>query len=192
MAKASPGWTITCGALLRVRRRECDPSGAHLNETKRGTLVRQLSRPVQKLPNLARSENFVSTFELEPKRARRRSRSRRIGPPKVVRFLAMAEEFQGQLEAGEVRSKAELARRNDLQRARVTQLMGLLNLHPVIRDFVRTLDARTPEHAITERKLKALEGLALTQQLVAARKHLPGFAAFISARPPGVSGTISF
>lgn len=87
----------------------------------------------------------MSAFEVLVERAQRKSRSERIGPPKVVRFLAMAEEFQRLLEGGEVRSRAELARRNDLQRARVTQLMDLLELHPMVRDFIRSLDGRTPE-----------------------------------------------
>lgn len=134
------------------------------------------------LPTLARSENFMSAFEMLVERAKRKSRSERIGPPKVVRFLAMAEEFQRLLEAGKVRSRAEFARRNDLQRARVTQLMDLLELNPLIRDFVRSLDEKTPERAVTERKLKVLTSLPEAGQVFAARKRLPGFAAFEARR----------
>lgn len=90
----------------------------------------------------------------------------------------MAEEFQRLLEAGEVASRAELARRGDLQRARVTQLMDLLKLHPRIRDFVRNLDSGTPELAVTERKLRLLLSLPPASQLRAARKEVPGFTAF--------------
>lgn len=94
----------------------------------------------------------------------------------------MAEEFQALLEAGKVRSRAELARRNDLQRARVTQLMGLLELHPLIRDFVRGLGEEVPDRAVTERKLKELMPLAHEVQLSVAKKRLPGFATFKSTR----------
>ena len=106
----------------------------------------------------------------------------RIGPPMVVRFLAMAEEFQSLLEAGKVRSRADLARRSDLQRARVTQLMSLLRLEPLVREFIRSLGVETPERSITERKLKALTALRDGAQLLAARRRLPGFAAFEAKR----------
>jgi hypothetical protein len=124
----------------------------------------------------------MSAFEVLVERAQRKSRSGRLGPPKVVRFLAMAEEFQRLLEAGNVRSRAELARRNDLQRARVTQLMDLLELHPLIREFVRGLDEKTPERAVTERKLKVFTSLPVGRQVSAARERLPGFAAFEERR----------
>lgn len=144
-------------------------------------LISSPGRP-EWLPTLAQRENFLAAFELCGEEPRKWRRSKRIGPPKVVRFLAMAEEFQALLEAGKVRSRAELARRNDLQRARVTQLMGLLELHPVIREFVRGLGEEVPDRAVTERKLKVLTSLGPSAQLVAARNRLPGFAAFESAR----------
>lgn len=134
------------------------------------------------LPTLAQRENFLAAFELTGNERRKWRRSKRIGPPKVVRFLAMAEEFQALLEGGTVRSRAELARRNDLQRARVTQLMGLLELHPAIRDFVRGLGENVPDRAVTERKLKELMPLAHEVQLSVALKKLPGFAAFEARR----------
>lgn len=134
--------------------------------------------PLEWLPTLAQRENFLAAFELSSEERRKWRRSKRIGPPKVVRFLAMAEEFQALLEAGKVRSRAELARRNDLQRARVTQLMTLLELHPLVRDFIRSLGSDVPERAVTERKLKVLTALPEKDQVSAARKRLAGFSAF--------------
>jgi hypothetical protein len=49
--------------------------------------------------------------------------------------------------------------------------MDLLELHPLIRDFVRSLDEKTPERAVTERKLKVLTSLPEGGQVSAARKE---------------------
>jgi hypothetical protein len=85
------------------------------------------------------------------------------------------------MEAGEVRSRAELARRNDLQRARVTQLMSLLGLHPVIKAYVRSLGADAPERLVTERKLQMIAKLGVERQVGLAEKHFPGFRRYLAA-----------
>lgn len=64
--------------------------------------------------------------------------------PKVVTDLAMAEEFQRLLDAGEARNRADLALRFRLTRARVTQLMKLLGLNPMVVAYVKSLPPGTP------------------------------------------------
>jgi hypothetical protein len=123
------------------------------------------------------SKNFESAFVLDLDAFRKRRRPRELKLP-VVRHLKLAESFQGKLEAGDVATRAELARLYGLTRARVSQLMSLLLLHPDILDYVRQLPAGTPDRLITERKLRALVEQPRSAQLVAAMKHVAGFASW--------------
>jgi hypothetical protein len=50
--------------------------------------------------------------------------------------MALAIRFQGMLDRGEVRNYAELARLGHVTRARVTQIMNLLNLAPDIQEAI--------------------------------------------------------
>lgn len=99
--------------------------------------------------------------------------------PKVVTDVATAEEFQRLLDTGEVRNRAELARRFRLTRARVTQLMQLLDLHPLVLLFVKQLPPGTPTKMLTERGLRGLVRLPKKVQLATARRIVPGFSAFV-------------
>lgn len=118
------------------------------------------------------------------------SRRSRIAGPPVVRYLRQAEEFQRRLEAGEARNRADLARQERLTRARITQLMELLKVHPLILDFVRHLKPGTPARLVTERKLRRLVRGTRDEQLVAADKSLVGFRAWKAfGRVVGVRGS---
>lgn len=85
---------------------------------------------------------------------RKRRRPRELKLPPVVRHLELAESFLNKLAAGEVATRAELARQHGLTRARVTQLLDLLKLDPAILDYVRNLPAGTHERLVTEKKLR--------------------------------------
>jgi hypothetical protein len=50
--------------------------------------------------------------------------------------MALAIRFQGLLDRGEVKDYAELARLGHVTRARVTQIMNLLNLAPDIQEAI--------------------------------------------------------
>ena len=50
--------------------------------------------------------------------------------PRVVELLRKDIEWRRQLDAGEVRNQADIARREGISRARVTQVMGMLRLAP--------------------------------------------------------------
>lgn len=54
--------------------------------------------------------------------------------PRVTRLMALAIKFQGIVDRGEVRDYADLARLGYVTRARITQIMNLLNLAPDIQE----------------------------------------------------------
>jgi len=95
----------------------------------------------------------------------------------MVGHLKLAEEFQHLLDSGVAPNRAWLARQYELTRARVTQLLSLLLLHPDILDYVRTLPTGTPERSVTEKKLRTLTRLPASQQLARAARMLTGFVA---------------
>ena len=84
-----------------------------------------------------------------------------------MKRLAQAEEWQRQIDAGEVKHRAEISRRDGVSRARVTQIMQLLKLHPVVLEHVRALGPETPERMVTERKLRWLTRMGHSEQLEA-------------------------
>jgi hypothetical protein len=87
----------------------------------------------------------------------------------------LAEEFRRQLDAGAV-NQSGLAQRHGLTRARVTQVLNLLRLHPTIIDFLRGMTPRPHARLFTERRVRPLLRLEPTDQLKVARDLLPGFA----------------
>jgi len=54
--------------------------------------------------------------------------------PRLARLMALAIRFEALLAQGEVRDYADLARLGHVTRARVTQIMNLLNLAPDIQE----------------------------------------------------------
>ena len=125
----------------------------------------------------ASSKNFESEFVLDLEAFRKRRHQRELKLPPVVGHLKLAERFQALLEGGEAPNRAWLARHHGLTRARVTQLMSLLRLHPDILDYVRNLPVGTPERLVTEKRLRTLTKLPASQQLLCATRLLTGFAA---------------
>src|SRR4051812_29179371 len=61
--------------------------------------------------------------------------------PRISRLMALAIRFDDLLRRGEVRDYAELARLGHVTRARVTQIMNLLNLAPDIQEAILFLPA---------------------------------------------------
>ncbi len=83
-----------------------------------------------------------------------------VGPgriPRVARLMALAIRFNELIAAGEVRDYADLARLGHVSRARVTQIMNLLNLAPDIQEAILFLP-ETPQGTdpITERHLRPI------------------------------------
>ena len=68
--------------------------------------------------------------------------------PRISRLMALAIRFDGLVRRGEVRDYADLARLGYVTRARITQIMNLLNLAPDIQEALlflpHTLMGRDP------------------------------------------------
>jgi hypothetical protein len=120
----------------------------------------------------------------------RQRRPKRPKPPKeprtpgAVKALLKAREWKRQLDAGEVGSQAEIARREHLTRARVTQILNLLRLTPEIQEHVLQLSKSTTRPPFSEHTLrrvmshgKAKHQLAAFHQVVAPPKTLRSAAA---------------
>jgi hypothetical protein len=133
---------------------------------------------VKKLPNVTACENGLARVIARLPERRKRRQDGELRVPKVVADLAMAEEFQRLLDAGEARNRADLARRFRLTRARVTQLMNLLKLDPLILAYVKSLPPGTPTKEVTERGLRTLVRLAVSKQVPSAKNMLRGFLVF--------------
>lgn len=77
--------------------------------------------------------------------------------PRISRLMALAIRFDRLIQQGHVTDQAELARLGHVTRARVTQIMNLLNLAPDIQEDIllltRTLSSPAPIH---ERHIRPL------------------------------------
>lgn len=83
--------------------------------------------------------------------------------------LDLAESWQARLDGGGV-NRADLAREYLVSRARVTQVLKLLNLHPAILRWVREHPRSGSEH-----RLRPLLDLPGREQLREAERVLAGF-----------------
>ena len=98
--------------------------------------------------------------------------------PRVVELLRKAHEWQGLIESAEVRNQTEIARREGITRARVTQVMGMLRLAAEIQQHILAVPETVRQPAISERALRPIAQLddhasqrVLFSQLV---KHIVG------------------
>jgi hypothetical protein len=76
--------------------------------------------------------------------------------PRVVELLRKAIKWKDLLESGEVASQAEIALRERITRARVTQIMGMLRLAPEIREQILAMHDSSRRPQITERVLRPI------------------------------------
>jgi len=80
--------------------------------------------------------------------------------PRVARLMALAIKFDGMLREGVVTDYADLARLGLVTRARMTQIMNLLNLAPDIQEEILFLAERTQgRETIAERNLRRLAAI---------------------------------
>jgi hypothetical protein len=89
-------------------------------------------------------------------------------------MMALAEEFKRLLDRGDV-NQAGLAHLYGFTRARVTQIMNLLRLHPDILDHLRSLTPGPDASRLTERRVRPLLLLSVQGQLEVAAQVIPGF-----------------
>jgi hypothetical protein len=74
--------------------------------------------------------------------------------------MALAIKFEQMVARGEVRDYADLARLGFVTRARITQIMNLLNLAPDIQEAILLLRATTEgRDPISERRLRKLTSI---------------------------------
>jgi hypothetical protein len=76
--------------------------------------------------------------------------------PRVTELLRKAIERQRQLDAGEVPNKTEIARREGITRARVTQIMGMLRLAPERQEKILSIPDSTGHPTLSERRLRPI------------------------------------
>jgi hypothetical protein len=81
--------------------------------------------------------------------------------PRITRLMALAIKFQDMVDRGEVNDYADLARLGYVTRARITQIMNLLNLAPDIQEQLISLpDAQEVPQSVSERSLRRVVSAA--------------------------------
>ena len=95
--------------------------------------------------------------DFEAERPQRRDVASTGRVPRVVRLLALAHRIDGMIRNGELDDLADAARRLNLTRARVTQIMNLLLLAPEIQEAILDLPLVTNgRDPITERQVRPI------------------------------------
>ncbi len=113
-----------------------------------------------------RSMNVRSALVIDlPKRGEQRE-SKPLASPLVSQLLAKAERWQVEIDRGEVRNRAAIARREGLSEVYVGHLLRLLRLHPDIRTAIAALPHGTPPRLLSERKLRPIMTMSWDRQLL--------------------------
>ena len=110
------------------------------------------------------ADRIVSAL-LEPRRIPKPPKEPKT--PRVVELLRKAIEWQGLIESGEVRNQAEIARREGITRARVTQVMGMLRLAPQIQRHILSMPDMVHQPTISERALRPITQMGDPEQQLA-------------------------
>ena len=90
----------------------------------------------------------------EPKQPAQAIRSPPPRPARIAQVLALAYKLEKMIESGEVRDRAELARRFGLTRARVTPIMDLMLLAPDVQEEILFMEAGDGNEPISSRGLR--------------------------------------
>lgn len=81
--------------------------------------------------------------------------------PRISRLMALAIRFDGLVRSGEVADFADIAELCQVTRARVSQIVNLLNLAPDIQEAILFLPPVAGEReAVSEREVRAIAGEA--------------------------------
>lgn len=78
--------------------------------------------------------------------------------------ISLAQEWQSILADGKCASRADLARQLGVTRARVTQVLGLLDLAPEVVNILAALGNQLTRPIVTERMLRRLLNLPAEEQ----------------------------
>ncbi len=80
--------------------------------------------------------------------------------PRITKMMALAIRLDQLIKSGQVTDQAELARVGHVSRARLTQIMNLLQLAPDIQEELLHLPrTESGRDAVTERDLRTISGL---------------------------------
>lgn len=80
--------------------------------------------------------------------------------PRITRLMALAIKFEDLIRRGKVRDYADLARLGHVSRARITQIMNLLNLAPEIEEELLNFSVTIKNNAApAESQVRRLTGL---------------------------------
>jgi hypothetical protein len=80
--------------------------------------------------------------------------------PRISRLMALAIHYDGLIRKGIVGDYAEIARFGGVSRARVSQIMDLLNLAPEIQEEILFLPKVVGREWVTERQLRSVVAAA--------------------------------
>ena len=81
--------------------------------------------------------------------------------PRVARLMALAIRLDDLIRRGEIRDYAEIARLGHVTRARVTQIMALINLAPDLQEYILAIPTvQSGRDRIAERHLRPLSAVA--------------------------------
>lgn len=73
-----------------------------------------------------------------------------------IDWYGKAVEYQNMLSMGIAKNKAEIARIEGISRARVTQILNIINLAPEIREYLNCTADQNELKILTERKLRKI------------------------------------
>lgn len=91
--------------------------------------------------------------------------------PRVTRLMALAIKFQDTVDRGEVRDYADLGRLGYVTRARITQIMNLLNLAPDIQEEILGANGLAIGN-VPERRIRLISQLVCWNHQRRAWMHL--------------------
>lgn len=83
--------------------------------------------------------------------------------PRISRLMALAIHFDGLIREGVVRDYADLSRLGGVSRARITQIMNLLNLPPWKQEELLFLEGGSRRAGVTEREMRVEGKLMFTR-----------------------------
>jgi len=109
------------------------------------------------MTTIKRKVNFNARGRERKRTAKPSSNAGRV--PRVARLMALAIRLDQLIQSGEVADQAELARVGHVTRARLTQIMNLLQLAPDIQEAILFLPAtERGRDVVTERDLRSITG----------------------------------
>ena len=129
---------------------------------------------------LARPSRRRVTSDKQPPELTLENSANRI--PRIARLMALAIRFQEMVERGEVRDYAGIACLGHVSRARITQIMNLLNLAPTLQENI-LLKPPLAASCVSERSIRKITGLVFWEDQLDTWNGLLGYPS-----PPTIAG----